>query len=56
MAYARRKIYPPIWLVFGLVAIFCFNEFYPGPRYTGLASQLVGGAIIVAGAVLLVDA
>ena len=52
----KRIIYPPIWLVFGVCAIFAFNEFYPGARFTGLASQLIGGAIIVAGLLLLVNA
>ncbi|MFO7553554.1 MAG: isoprenylcysteine carboxylmethyltransferase family protein [Haliea sp.] len=50
----KRIIYPPMWLVFGIVAIFALNEFYPGPRFTGLGSQLVGGAILVAGLALLV--
>ena len=49
----KRIIYPPMWLVFGIVAIFALNEFYPGPRFTGLGSQLVGGAILVAGLALL---
>lgn len=52
----KRIIYPPMWLVFGVVAIFALNEFYPGLRFTGLASQLFGGAILVAGLALLVFA
>lgn len=52
----KRIIYPPMWLVFGVVAIFTLNEFYPGPRFTSLASQLAGGAILVAGLALLVFA
>lgn len=52
----RRIIYPPMWLVIGIVAIFALNEFLPGPRYTGLASQAAGGAILVAGLVLLIFA
>jgi len=52
----KRIIYPPMWLVFGVVAIFALNEFYPGLRFTSLASQLVGGAILVAGLTLLVFA
>lgn len=50
----RRIIYPPIWLVLGIVAIFSLNEFLPGPRYTGTVSQLVGGAVLVAGLALLI--
>lgn len=52
----KRIIYPPMWLVFGVVAIFALNEFYPGLRFTSLASQLSGGAILVAGLALLVFA
>lgn len=52
----KRIIYPPMWLVFGIVAIFALNEFHPGPRFTGLGSQLLGGAILVAGLALLVFA
>lgn len=52
----KRVIYPPMWLVFGVVAIFALNEFYPGPRYTGLVSQLSGGALLVFGLAMLVFA
>lgn len=50
----KRIIYPPMWLVFGVVGIFALNEFAPVLRYTGLASQIIGGAVMVAGLVLLV--
>lgn len=50
----RRIIYPPIWLVIGIIAIFSLNEFLPGPRYTGTASQAVGGVVLVAGLALLI--
>ena len=50
----RRVIYPPIWLLFGLVLTFVLNEFFPGPRFTSLAGQLGGGLLIVIGLVLLV--
>jgi protein-S-isoprenylcysteine O-methyltransferase Ste14 len=50
----RRVIYPPIWLLFGLVLTFVLNEFYPGPRFTSLEGQLGGGLLIVLGLVLLV--
>lgn len=52
----KRVIYPPMWLVFGVVAIFALNEFYPGPRYTSLTSQLLGGALLVFGLAMLVFA
>ncbi|MFK8048707.1 MAG: isoprenylcysteine carboxylmethyltransferase family protein [Halioglobus sp.] len=49
----KRIIYPPIWLVFGLVAIFTLNEFSVGPRFTGTAGQIVGGIVIFLGLGLL---
>ncbi|MEQ9463923.1 MAG: isoprenylcysteine carboxylmethyltransferase family protein [Haliea sp.] len=52
----KRVIYPPMWLVFGILAIFALNEFYPGVRFTSLASQLLGGVILVVGLALLVVA
>ena len=50
----KRIIYPPIWLVFGLVCIFGLNEYFPGPRFASIEGQLVGGVIIVIGLALLV--
>lgn len=52
----KRIIYPPVWLVIGLIAIFACNEYYPGARFTGLAGQAAGGVLIVAGLLLLVQA
>ena len=52
----KRIIYPPIWLVFGLIAIFASNEYFPGPRFTSLSGVWVGGVLIVIGLVLLVMA
>lgn len=52
----KRIIYPPVWLVIGLVAIFALNELYPGARFTGLAGQVAGGVLIVVGLLLLVQA
>lgn len=52
----KRIIYPPIWLLFGLIAIFASNEYFPGPRFTGLVSQVIGGFLIVVGLGLLVSA
>jgi len=50
----KRIIYPPVWLLFGLVAVFTCNEYFPGPRFTGLVWQVIGGVIIVLGLGLLV--
>lgn len=50
----KRFIYPPVWLLLGLIAVFTLDELYPLIRFTGLAGQLVGGAIIVVGLLLLV--
>lgn len=52
----KRVIYPPIWLVFAICAVFACNEFFPGPRFTGVLSQGAGGVIIVLGLALLVIA
>jgi protein-S-isoprenylcysteine O-methyltransferase Ste14 len=56
MPVVQRFIYPPVWLLFGLVAVFSCSEFYPGPRFISLAAQLAGSAIIVAGLLLLISA
>ena len=48
----KRVIYPPMWLAFGLVAVFALNQFMPGPRFTSAASQGVGGVVIVADALI----
>ena len=50
----KRIIYPPIWLVFGIMGIFALNEFAPGLRYTGPVSQITGGIVMLAGLALLV--
>jgi protein-S-isoprenylcysteine O-methyltransferase Ste14 len=52
----KRIIYPPIWLVLGLIAIFALNEFYPGPRFTSWLAQVAGSVFIVIGLLLLVFA
>ncbi len=49
----KRIIYPPVWLVFGLVGIFAFNELMPGPRFTSSLGQVLGGVIIFLGLLLL---
>ena len=52
----KRVIYPPMWLVCGIVTTFVLNEYLPGTRYTSLEGQLIGGVFIVAGLALLVYA
>jgi len=52
----KRFIYPPVWLLLGLIAIFTLNETYPGFRFTSLAGQLGGGLLILVGLLLLVSA
>jgi protein-S-isoprenylcysteine O-methyltransferase Ste14 len=52
----KRIIYPPIWLLFGLIVIFAINEYFPGLRFTSLAGQVIGGVLILIGLVLLVFA
>lgn len=52
----KRIIYPPIWLLLGLILIFVCNEYFPGPRFTSLAGQLSGGVLIIIGLLLLVSA
>lgn len=50
----KRIIYPPMWLVFGIVAIFVCNEYFPGLRFTGSVAHWLGGCLLVGGLVLLV--
>lgn len=52
----KRVIYPPIWLAFGLIAVFAVNEFFAGPRFTSSAGQVAGGVLILIGLVLLIYA
>jgi len=52
----RRLIYPPVWLLLGLIGIFVLNEYFPGARFTSLAGQVGGGLLILVGLVLLVTA
>jgi protein-S-isoprenylcysteine O-methyltransferase Ste14 len=52
----KRVIYPPVWLVFGLLSIFALNELLPLARFTGTGSQVIGGIIILVGLMLLVVA
>jgi len=52
----KRVIYPPVWLLLGLIAVFALNELYPLVRFTSLAGQVVGGLLILLGLFLLVSA
>jgi protein-S-isoprenylcysteine O-methyltransferase Ste14 len=56
MTKPKRIIYPPIWLVIGLIAIFCLDEFLPLARFTGKFGWYFGGFAIVVGLILLVHA
>jgi protein-S-isoprenylcysteine O-methyltransferase Ste14 len=52
----KRIIYPPVWLLLGLISIFALNELYPVIRFTSLIFQVLGGVVIVVGLLLLVMA
>ena len=56
MTTPKRIIYPPIWLVIGLVLIFAGNEFLPLARFTGPFGWYLGGFSMVVGMILLVHA
>jgi protein-S-isoprenylcysteine O-methyltransferase Ste14 len=50
----RRLIYPPIWLVIGLILIFVLDHYYPLVRFTGTVPLALGSGAIVIGLLLLV--
>ncbi|MEP4487069.1 MAG: isoprenylcysteine carboxylmethyltransferase family protein [Halioglobus sp.] len=50
----KRIIYPPVWLLLGIISIFTLNEYAAGPRFTSLEGQLFGGILLVIGLALLV--
>ena len=52
----KRIIYPPVWLLLGLIIIFTCNEYFAGPRFTSLSGQLFGGGVLVVGLRLLLSA
>jgi protein-S-isoprenylcysteine O-methyltransferase Ste14 len=52
----KRIIYPPVWLLFGLVAIFLCYTYVPGPRFNGWVGHVAGVLLIALGLVLLVIA
>ena len=56
MSKPKRIIYPPVWLVIGLVGIFVLDEFLPAERFTGTAGWAVGGLSIIGGLILLINA
>jgi protein-S-isoprenylcysteine O-methyltransferase Ste14 len=50
----RRIIYPPMWLVIGLIGIFVLDQYLPVSRFTGPAAMAFGSVAIVIGLLLLV--
>lgn len=52
----KRIIYPPVWLLLSLIAIFLCNTYFPGPRFGGLATQVFGAVLIVSGLALVMHA
>ncbi len=50
----RRVIYPPVWLVLGLIVIFVADQYFPLQRFTGVLPQAMGSIAIVVGLLLLV--
>ncbi|MEE4662029.1 MAG: isoprenylcysteine carboxylmethyltransferase family protein [Halieaceae bacterium] len=50
----RRKIYPPAWLVIGLIVIFICDRYLPVMRFTSMPFQAAGSVSIVIGLALLV--
>lgn len=52
----RRIIYPPIWLLLGLIAIYLCHEYFPGPRFSSLPAQVFGVLLVIIGLSLLMIA
>lgn len=52
----KRIVYPPVWLLFGLIAIFLLHRFAPGPRFDALLWQVAGVLLVLAGIALLIVA
>lgn len=50
----RRVIYPPVWLVIGLIAIFVLDQYFPLYRFTGTLPMALGSVAILVGLFLLV--
>lgn len=49
----KRIVYPPIWLVIGLLAVFGLAKFFPGPVFVSDIAQVVGSVVIFLGLLLL---
>ena len=56
MSKPRRIIYPPVWLVIGLILIFVLGEFAPLANFGGSVPTGLGSFAIVIGLILLVHA
>jgi len=54
MARVKRIVFPPMWLILGIIVQFACNEYFPGVRFTSLLWQVLGGGVLVVGLVLLV--
>lgn len=50
----ERRIFPPVWLVIGLIVIFCLDQYFPLARFTGDAAMAFGSVAILIGLMLLV--
>lgn len=56
MSKPRRIIYPPVWLIIGLVVIFVLKEFVPLTHFGGTLATGIGSVVILVGLALLVQA
>ena len=52
----KRIIFPPVWLVIGLIAIFTLGEYAPVARFNGSMPTALGSFAILIGLMLLVHA
>ena len=52
----RRILFPPVWLVLGLAAIFFLGEYFPLARFTGNVAMGLGSFAILIGLMLVVHA
>ncbi len=52
----RRTIYPPVWLVIGIITVFVLDEYLPLARFTGTFGWSLGGFALVIGSIMLVHA
>jgi protein-S-isoprenylcysteine O-methyltransferase Ste14 len=56
MSKPKRILYPPIWLVIGLVTIFALNEYAPLAQFQSTFATGLGSFTILIGLILLVHA